>query len=130
MEINNDNVEYYYSLDLENKTSIAANFFIQFDTFEDSMKNLELMSVKFSKKSIKLLLHDFVEKIEIPFKNHIIYQCYLKYGIKSTDKLLKKYFNNVVDYYILEIENNLTITHLEHYKNNKDIINLIKSIKN
>lgn len=127
--INKDHIEFLYSEDVKNKSSIAANFLNETRSFEQAMNMLIDIRSQLSKVDMGILLHTDFNNIKIPFCNHILYVCYKKYGIEACNKLLEKYFDNNTDFYTLSISPGVTITHLEHYRNHPDTMDIIKSLR-
>jgi len=127
--LDNNAIENILKTDLQTNTSTLAIFFNQFDTFEQAMHDLSNISKQISKYDLERILHGNINNLQIPFNTHIIYMCYKKYGIECCDILLKQYFNNNRDFYILNIEPDITITHLEHYRKHEKTMKIVRELR-
>jgi hypothetical protein len=130
--ITEEQVYTIYATDLENKSTTSANFFNSIKSFEEASTILNSIRNNLSLSTFKILIHaDYDKFVEscIPFEKHMLFACYKKYGIDSTNLLLEKYFDSNNDFYTLPAENEKTITHLEHYRNHPETMDIIRGLQ-
>ncbi len=129
--INEEQVYTIYENDVENKSTTSANFFNSINTFEEALVILNSVRNNLSLSTFRILIHADYDKFVssgIPFEKHILFVCYKKYGIESTNLLLEKYFDSNNDFYTLPAENEKTITHLEHYRNHPETMDIVRRL--
>lgn len=107
--------------DVINSKSHIVDYLTICNNIDEVINLLNIIKYKVSKSNFEKLIHANIHNLHILFVNHLIYNIYKKFDIDACNKLLKEFYHNNNDWYIINIngdnlDSHITITHLEHYK--------------